>query len=53
MSKTKASLCVMIATCIAVMALFFWPKAKPTTLRATTVRSGTLELACMLVGQVV
>lgn len=53
MSKAKASICVMIATTVTVMALFFWPKPAQRTLQAAVVTVGELTVSCMLEGHTV
>ncbi len=52
MSKAKASLCVIVATCVAVMALFFAPKPALSTLQTAVITRGGLQIACMLQGVV-
>ncbi|MBE5793970.1 MAG: biotin/lipoyl-binding protein [Clostridiales bacterium] len=51
MSKANLSIGVMIATVVAVMALFFLPCPTAPRLTVATVRSGLLEKVCMLQGR--
>ncbi|MBP3648259.1 MAG: efflux RND transporter periplasmic adaptor subunit [Clostridia bacterium] len=50
MSKTNVSIGVMIATFIAVMALFFWPDSSVPKLKVAIVCPGALQRECMLQG---
>lgn len=52
MSKAKASLCVITATFIAVVALFFAPKPAAPILQTATITRGELEITAMLQGTV-
>lgn len=51
MSKTNLSIGVMIATAVAVMALFFFPHPEAPRVAVTTVRPGSLQKVAMLQGQ--
>ncbi|MBR2923951.1 MAG: biotin/lipoyl-binding protein [Clostridia bacterium] len=51
MSKTSLSLCVMIATLLAVVALFFLPKPQAQIISTTTVKPGMVQKTCMLDGE--
>ncbi len=53
MSKAKASICVMIATTVTVMTLFFLPKPDRQTFTTTTVTAESLKITCMLEGRAV
>jgi hypothetical protein len=52
MSRTKASFCVITATIVTVMALFFSPVPPPALLRTTAVVRASLQQTCMLQGTV-
>lgn len=52
MSRTKASFCVIAATLVTVMALFFSPSPPSTLLRTVTVVRAPLQQSCMLQGMV-
>lgn len=53
MSRTKASFCVITATIITVMALFFSPNPAPPTLRTAAIRRASLQQTCMLQASVI
>ena len=53
MSKAKASICVMIATMVTVMTLFFLPKPSRQIFMTTRVSTDSLPVTCMLEGQAV
>ena len=53
MSRTKASFCVIAATIITVMALFFSPQPVPVMLRTAVIQHAPLQQTCMLQGSVI
>ena len=53
MSKANLSICVMIATMVVVMTLFFLPMPVSQTVEVTTVRPGVLQMTYMLEGEAV
>ncbi len=52
MSKTKASFCVMIATLVTVMTLFFLPDSRVKAVLTTQVKTGTFTESEMLDGEI-
>lgn len=52
MSKARASLCVIAATVVAAVALFFAPKPAPKALRTAVITRGRLQVSAMVQGTV-